>query len=91
MKPSVIAYESDLTSRIRQYLDGYVSFDELVRWVDEHELSWAEFEFGSRAEKLAILVMSLFWERQNGDYTDGSLRAALSAEFAEIVGSRAIT
>jgi hypothetical protein len=89
MKSSVIAYETELTAMIRRYLDVQLGFDEVVSWVDDHELSWAEFEFDSVAGKLATLVMSLHWEDENGDHSEESLRRTLSTEFAEIVGSRA--
>jgi hypothetical protein len=89
MKPSVIVYESELTALIQRYLDRQVSFEELVHWVDHHELSWAEFDFGSVAEGLSGLVMSLYWEMQDGAYDEQARRDTLSSEFAEIVGSRA--
>jgi hypothetical protein len=87
MEPSVIAYELELTSRIRRYLDGELSFNELAYWVENHELSWAEFEFGSLALKLSGLVMMTLWENQDGVHTEDTMRDTIGTEFAEIVGS----
>ena len=90
MDSSVIAYEAELTSLIRRYLDGEIGFKELARWVDRHELSWAEFEMGSFADQLSGSVMLALWEDQNGDHTEESIRKRIAEEFAEIVGSRAL-
>jgi hypothetical protein len=90
MDPSVIAYETELTALIRRYLAGELAFKELAHWVNYHELSWAEFEFGSLAAQLSGSVLLTLWEDQNGDHTPESIHERIAEDFAEIVGSRAL-
>jgi len=70
---------------------GKISFDELVSWVDNNELSWGTFEVDSLADKLSIAVMHALWDKQYaGDYPDSELRERIAKDLAEIVGSRAL-
>jgi hypothetical protein len=76
---------------MRRFVVGEVSFDELVSWVDGHDLSWGTFAVDSLADKLSIAVMHALWDKEYaGDYPEREIRERIAEDLAAIVGTRAL-
>lgn len=85
-----MSLESQLFEKTRQYLSLQLSFDDLARWVQIHEIDWT-VDPQDKASELAGTIMLAAYEVWEGnrpaETRPDSARALITEDAARILGA----
>jgi hypothetical protein len=82
-----MSLEQELVALVKRYMASQVSFEELVRWENDHETELLAFGPKSVGGQLASSISLTAWELREGHRPASSLRDVVSAELVAIVGA----